>query len=112
MDVEQGLVYLNQNTKLYRRFITKFRNTHADFTERYRNALAQGDKKTAERLAHTLKSVCATLGAENIRTPSLKLESLACESDQDNAINEQLELIDTRMAELLPAIDALAVNDE
>lgn len=112
VDVEQGLVYLNQNTKLYRRFITKFRNTHADFTERYRNALAQGDKKTAERLAHTLKSVCATLGAENIRTPSLKLESLACESDQDNAINEQLELIDTRMAELLPAIDALAVNDE
>lgn len=112
VDVEQGLVYLNQNTKLYRRFITKFRNTHADFTERYRNALAQGDKKTAERLAHTIKSVCATLGAENIRTPALKLESLACESEQDNAINEQLELIDTRMAELLPAIDALAVNDE
>jgi len=112
VDVEQGLKYLNQNTALYRRFILKFRNTHADFAERYRNALNQGDKKTAERLAHTLKSVCATLGAENLRAPALKLEALATETDQDNAINEQLALIEARMAELLPAIDALAIDEQ
>lgn len=111
VDVEQGLVYTNQNTALYRRFILKFRNNHADFVERFRNALNQGDKKTAERLAHTLKSVCATLGAEKLRAPAIKLESLASESDQDTAINEQLELIENGMAELLPAIDALAVNE-
>lgn len=112
VDVEQGLKYLNQNTALYRRFILKFRNTHADFAERYRNALSQGDKKTAERLAHTLKSVSATLGAENIRALAVKLEALASETGQDNAINEQLELIEARMAELLPAIDALAINEQ
>ena len=111
INVEQGLIYLNQNPAMYRRFLLKFRNSHADFVERFKNSLNQGDSETAKRLAHTLISTSATLGIEKINAAAIVLESLATEKDQENSINEQLELIQVSLIELLPAIDALTVNN-
>jgi two-component system, sensor histidine kinase and response regulator len=50
------------NLRLYRAMLRQYAEDQADTATALRAALADGDIKTAERLAHTLKGVSATLG--------------------------------------------------
>jgi HPt (histidine-containing phosphotransfer) domain-containing protein len=50
------------NERLYRAMLRQYAEDQADTATAFRAALAAGDAKTAERLAHTLKGVSATLG--------------------------------------------------
>lgn len=48
-------------------------------------ALSNADMQTATRLAHSLKSNCATVGAENLREQCYTLETLCREGKLDSA---------------------------
>jgi HPt (histidine-containing phosphotransfer) domain-containing protein len=50
------------NLRLYRAMLQQYADDQAETPAALRAALAGGDAKTAERLAHTLKGVSATLG--------------------------------------------------
>ena len=50
------------NLRLYRAMLQQYAEDQAETPAALRAALAAGDAKTAERLAHTLKGVSATLG--------------------------------------------------
>jgi HPt (histidine-containing phosphotransfer) domain-containing protein len=54
-----------------------FRDRETDFTARFRTACAVGDMGVAMRLAHDLKSVAGSLGAQAVHQAAAALE-LAC----------------------------------
>ncbi len=62
VDITDGLHRVGGNERLYRALLRQYAEDQAETPAALREALAEGDVKTAERLAHTLKGVSATLG--------------------------------------------------
>ena len=62
VDTADGLHRVGGNLRLYRAMLQQYAEDQAETPAALRAALAAGDAKTAERLAHTLKGVSATLG--------------------------------------------------
>ena len=62
VDIADGLHRVGGNERLYRAMLRQYAEDQADTPTALRAALAAADMKTAERLAHTLKGVSATLG--------------------------------------------------
>src|SRR6516164_1966605 len=67
VDIADGLHRVGGNERLYSAMLRQYADDQANTPTALRAALAAADMKTAERLAHTLKGVSATLG---IKPPS------------------------------------------
>ncbi|MCP5159111.1 MAG: response regulator [Gammaproteobacteria bacterium] len=74
LDITSGLRRSSNNRRLYRDLLGKYVAGHAEAVTRIRAALANADRATAERLAHTLKGVSGTLGASAIQQLAAALE--------------------------------------
>jgi two-component system sensor histidine kinase/response regulator len=74
LDVQLGLSLSNQNAALYLSILGKFVKSQEHTVERIQEALLNSDAATAERLAHTLKGLAASVGAESLRARSSDLE--------------------------------------
>ncbi len=73
--LDDGLARLGGNRQLYVKLLGQFRTSHADTVDKIKEAIADGDQRTAARLAHTVKGVAANLGADWLAMASAKLES-------------------------------------
>ena len=89
LDTNRGLTLCNRNLKLYVSLLGKFVKAQKHTLDNIRQAMADGDPDTAQRLAHTLKSLCATLGAEPAHLTVLGIEQ-AVREGQDAAFIESL----------------------
>ena len=74
LNVEQGLVLCNHNPTLYIAMLGTFVKTQEHTVMQTQQALQAGDAATAELLAHTLKGLAATLGAQPLRVVAADLE--------------------------------------
>ena len=74
LDVEQGLRLSNHNAALYLGMLEKFVKSQEQALHHTQQALQQADGLTAERLAHTLKGLAASMGAEPLRVLAAELE--------------------------------------
>ncbi|MBF0459786.1 MAG: response regulator [Magnetococcales bacterium] len=90
---ETGLKYLNGNLPGYWSLLAKFRVNQCGATAAMRAALEAQDLLTAERLAHTLKGVAATIGADTLCQVATALESAL--KDQADAAQITLRLQET-----------------
>ncbi len=63
------------NLALYYSLLEKFRINHLQVVSEIRKAMAADDLNTAERLAHTLRGIAGTLGAETLQSKAEQLES-------------------------------------
>jgi len=73
VDMADGVKRVMNNTKLYVKLLTKFRDdTKADDIEA---ALAAGDMEKARNAVHTLKGVAANLSLVELFKQSLELET-------------------------------------
>jgi two-component system sensor histidine kinase/response regulator len=84
------------NATLYLSSLRKFCTQQAEMPAACRSALAEKDSATAKRLAHTLKGLAASIGAEALSAEAAALE---------HGITDQLP-----RAKLNPLIDAIEVN--
>jgi two-component system sensor histidine kinase/response regulator len=75
LDIEQGLRRVGGSHALYLTVLRKFAAGHRGAAVQVSDALAAGDRRTAERLAHSLKGVAATLGAEAVKADAAAIES-------------------------------------
>jgi PAS domain S-box-containing protein len=80
IDVEAGLAR-TLTSSLYTRLLKRFLVTQVYFIEEYEACLAANDKETANRHAHTLKGIAATLGMTQLSVSSERLEN-AIEEDK------------------------------
>jgi CheY-like chemotaxis protein/HPt (histidine-containing phosphotransfer) domain-containing protein len=89
IDSHGALVRLGGDERLYRRSLGMFRDRETEFGENFRRAWAAGDMVKAMRVAHDLKSVSGTLGAQAVSGAAEALER-ACGNGADGPAVEAL----------------------
>ncbi|HEY9194233.1 MAG TPA: PAS domain S-box protein [Methyloversatilis sp.] len=109
IDQSVGMKYFGGREALYQRALGQFVPLHGDDPTRLRQALEAGDRVTAERIAHTLKSTSAMLGADTLRRLVTALElslhdGVAAEllNGDIDRVGEELAAVCAEVARLLP----------
>ncbi|MBT7302501.1 MAG: response regulator [Victivallales bacterium] len=105
IDTKAGLAVSQQNARLYRKLLIRFRHTQAGFQSEFENAWKDGDKASATRLAHTLKGVAGNLGAKDVQEAALALELGCQERENDEAVQVLLNAVTSA---LVPVLEGLA----
>jgi polar amino acid transport system substrate-binding protein len=104
VNVAASVRRIGGNVALYYSLLEKFRVNELHVVSKIREALASNDAKTAERLAHTLRGIAGTLGAE-----FLQQQAELVENDIKNGAfsnNESvLDIIDQEITNLIGKID-------
>ena len=106
MNVEAAVQRLGGNVADYLGLIDKFRRRYRNSLTEIRLAMLEGDRKLAERLAHTLKSIAGNLGADNLYRKLQDLELAIREASGSGKIESLLNSANTDLSVCLAAIDA------
>jgi len=105
IDTRLGLAGVMGNERLYRRLLTMFRDREANFTTRFRTTWESGDVSAATRLAHDLKSVSGTLGAQAVSEAAEALE-IAC-SNGNGDVEGRLLALTRQLDPVIAGLSAL-----
>jgi HPt (histidine-containing phosphotransfer) domain-containing protein len=101
--VEQGLRSVRGKIPSYERLLGLFAREHASDAAALRASIACGDNQEARRIAHTLKGLSATLGAEELRWRAQALEQAIADGDAA-AIHDRVDELEASLLPLLRAI--------
>jgi CheY-like chemotaxis protein len=101
LDVSRGLELANKNAALYVAMLGKFVKSQERTLEDIHDALAVANRATAERLAHTLKGLTATVGAESLHLLMAQIEQAIHEGSDVEAIEGLLEPASTQLQTLV-----------
>ena len=74
LDVRAGVRYANGNLAFYLQMLQQFARDHATFTADIDALVASGKWDDAIRQVHTVKGLCGSLGAEEVRAPMAEFE--------------------------------------
>ena len=85
IDAEAALHRLGGNYKLFCKLLKKFSNSHSKTVETIRIELVKNEFKTAERLAHTLIGSSGDIGARDVYSAAVAMESEIHSGISDNA---------------------------
>jgi len=83
VDVAGALKRVAGNKRLYRSLLDQFATKQSDADLRISEALANGDREGAERLAHTLKGIAGNIGIGSVQSAAAKVEKAIREGDSD-----------------------------
>ncbi len=86
INTQIGLNNILGNKQSYFRILRKMAKSNADFADKLQNATKQKDWETAGRLAHTLKGLAATIGAEQLQKNAAELEAIMKARQWDQAV--------------------------
>lgn len=92
------------NVSLYCSLLDKFRDNQRDFAASFREALAADDLVTAERLAHTLRGIAGTLGAEALQESAGILENFI-KKNESAEVDPLLARVDKELGSFIAGID-------
>jgi two-component system sensor histidine kinase/response regulator len=105
IDVERGLRGCDGSRPTYLKLLRLFAQGQGDFAARFERARREGEAGTATRLAHTLKSVAASVGALALAEAARALED-RCRNDAPPAqVDAALRSV---LASLHPVLEGLA----
>jgi len=107
IDTVQGLSPLQGNIKLYRKILQRFQATQNNFVAEFRVAQQANDESKAERLAHTLCGVAATIGATELATISKTLEMATKQDRQQSSITAILDQLDKELTTVITGLEVL-----
>ncbi len=74
-DTEKALGRLGGNERLYAKLLRQFVEYYGDTSEKFYAALDAGDREGARRIAHTLKGLAGSIGADKLAGEAAYLES-------------------------------------
>lgn len=107
IDRQIGLKYAAGRTELYDRVLVRFRELHSGDGVALARALAAQDRKTAQRLLHSLKGVAAMIGALGLRDEAARLEGRCLAGATDDELAHDLAGIEAQLGDVATAIDEL-----
>ena len=110
IDINAGLKWVRGNASLFRKLLAEFYIDHGDDISVISDALEQGDNDTAQRLAHTLRGVGATIGANELSLRAKEVESAIKQGELGN-ITELIEQLALVMAPVLDGLAALVPTE-
>ncbi len=98
IDVDKGMQHFGGKQESYYRMLKRFLELHIDDALKIERALANNDFSTAQRLAHSLKGVAATLSIEYVREHALHLELAIKKFDSPSMIDALLDRLSQMLA--------------
>ncbi len=107
VDTAAGLARAMGRSKTYLKYLRIFHESHASFAESFDGARAAGDATLAQRLAHTLKSGAASIGAGEVEAAAMALENLLREGGDSGAVSDARDRLCAALTPLLTALAAL-----
>ncbi|MDB5850292.1 MAG: barA, partial [Rhodoferax sp.] len=111
LDAAAGLRRVMGRHDLYRDLLRRFSASYAAGIEPMRQALAQGDTVGAERFAHTLRGVSASLGSHQVPELAAALEQAIREHAPTDSLQPGLALLDDALQRLLRPLSDLLAQD-
>jgi two-component system sensor histidine kinase/response regulator len=106
LDAASGLRRVLQREPLYVSLLQRFMAQHAEGVAPMRAALTRHDYPTAERLAHTLRGVSASLGATAVPQHAQALEAALRAQAPPGALAPLLDVLDAALRSLLSQLQA------
>ncbi len=113
IDSRIGLHYANGKPAIYRKLLCLFRDSHGrDFETGFNAALESGDRKSATRMAHSLKSSARMIGAIALGEHARVLEEYCLAGEDDRLalpladLVQELDRVCAGLAEIDPKSDA------
>jgi CheY-like chemotaxis protein/HPt (histidine-containing phosphotransfer) domain-containing protein len=103
LDMVSALARLGDNKVLYRRMLLMFHAEHEQDVPAIRAALHSNDLKLARRLAHTLKGLAGSLGADELRAVAKDLEMAIAEGNEP-AYEDLLSQVEQKLAVVMTSI--------
>jgi CheY-like chemotaxis protein len=103
LDMVSALARLDNNKELYHRLLLMFHADHTLDAQAIRAALQNNDSELARRLAHTLKGLAGTIGADELRAVAKQLESVILEANE-SLYDENLVLLEQKLMAVMAAI--------
>ncbi|WP_320055574.1 response regulator [Desulfuromonas thiophila] len=107
IDSATGLRYCNHKPALYRKLVQRFGIAHDGDVQALHQALTQGDHEKAQRLAHTVKSSAATLGANALQQAAATLENALRQQTPPPEFELLRQRFDHELGQLLQQLAAL-----
>ncbi len=104
LDIAAGLHHANGNMSLYCKLLRSFANDFSGFIVDVGSMIESGGWDDALRRVHTLKGLCATLGAYEVRKMVAALEKAVQDRERDLA-RQHLERVGAALPILLDAIN-------
>lgn len=104
VNVAESVRRIGGNVALYFSLLDKFRVKQRNFATSFLEALAANDQDTAERLAHTLRGIAGTLGAETLQDFARSLES-SIKNGESGEVDSLLARVDKELATFIASID-------
>jgi two-component system sensor histidine kinase/response regulator len=104
LDTVLGLSRMMGKKTLYLAMLRRYVDGQKDVVRQIREALAQGDAATAERLAHTTKAVSANVGAVHVQERAAELEAALRQGAPAAQLEALLAALHQPMSELLAAL--------
>ncbi len=101
LDMVTGLRLMGGKQTLYLDMLRKFALKQADVADRIRNALVAGDPAAAERIVHTLKGLCGSIGANGLQQQAAGLESMLRSGVTDHVLETPLVDLEDKIADLI-----------
>ncbi len=111
LDAASGIQRIGGNVSAYRKLLAKFAENQADALEKLRAALADGDQELSVRIAHTLKGVSGSIGADALHKAATELES-ALKQATESLPEDLLARTETALTAILLPIQALVTDRE
>jgi len=114
LDVARGMAAVRGNSERYLDLLHSFVEVHAGDMAQLIECLAEGDKDTARRLAHSVKGAAATLGADRLAEEALRLETKLRQdaSVRSDDIRAEIEAVNNEFAALNAALPPPAVGEK
>jgi PAS domain S-box-containing protein len=116
IDVKTGLNNVKGNSRLYIKVLKNFYNRFRKIDEEIQSELNHKDYETAHRLIHTFKGVAGTIGAMNLNSKAIDMETAINNKTTEHFsqfikdIKIETEIIMTSIAKMIQSQD-LKAND-
>ncbi len=108
IDSAAGLKWVGGDAGLYLDILFKFHDRQQDFGNRMRGLLGDPEQReAAERLAHTLKGLAATIGAKGLSEAARELEQTIRDGAGVEACLVRLKVTENLLANVLAEIDGI-----
>lgn len=101
--IEAGLRRLNNNRQFYCEMLLRFKKTKKDFATEIREKLSHGEREAAARMAHSMKSMAGSIGAEELMKTSMALDEVLSQPERD--ADTVLREFETRLSIVISGIE-------
>ena len=112
LDIATALSRLRGRVDSLKKLLAAFAENQAEVVPSIQNEWAAGNHEASKRLAHTLKGLAGTIGAEELQIAAKAVET-ACGTDpRGGDITDLLATLDVHLRQVMASIATLAIESE